>query len=290
MRYEGIVYRPPSEADSLLIQATIGCPHNKCTFCGMYKEKRFRIRKVSDIKADMESARSYYGSWIRSLFLPDGNTILMKTEQLLDLLKYAHELFPNLERVTLYGSAKYIVKKTQEELNDLRKAGLKRIHTGMESGDNETLKCIRKGTTSEEIIRSGIMIKTAGIEQSEYYMVGVAGKERSGEHARNSAKVLNAIDPEFIRLRTYVPQSNTPLGDLYEEGTFKLLTPHEALTETLELIENLRGTGLLLSDHVSNYINVSGRLADDKSDMLAEIRSALSWPEHRFRPEIIDGL
>jgi len=290
MRYEGTVYRPPSEADSLLIQATIGCPHNKCSFCGMYKDKRFRIRRVEEIKKDMADARRYYGAGARSLFLPDGNTILMKTRSLLEVIEYAYELFPNLKRVTIYGSAKYIVKKSPEDLRELRRAGLMRIHTGMESGDDETLRRINKGTTAEEIIQAGRMIRAAGMEQSEYYLVGVAGQERSLEHARASARVLNAIDPEFIRLRTYTPQPNTPLGDDYFRGAFKLLDPHQAIREVIELIEPLTGSGMLVSDHISNYANISGSLAVDKDDMLAVAREALGRSINQFRPAVIGRL
>jgi radical SAM superfamily enzyme YgiQ (UPF0313 family) len=290
MRYEGVVYRPPSEAGSLLIQATIGCPHNKCTFCGMYKEKRFKIRKVEDIKKDLATALTVYGSGVRTLFLPDGNTILMKTEQLLEILDYAHQLFPNLERVTVYGSAKFIVRKKPQELRRLREAGLKRIHTGMESGDDPTLERIKKGVTAHEIIRAGRMVKEAGIEQSEYFLVGIAGIERSEEHARNSGRVLSEIDPEFIRLRTYVPQPGTPLYEDYIQGKFTLLTPHQALHEVAVLLENLEGTGMVLSDHVSNYANVSGRLPEDKKDMLEALRYALSLPESRFRSSLLHCL
>ncbi len=290
MRYEGTIYRPPSEADSLLIQATIGCPHNKCSFCGMYKEKRFRIRKVEEIKKDLAEARRFYGSGVRSLFLPDGNTILMKTRSLLEIVAYAYELFPNLKRVTVYGSAKYIVKKTLDELRDLCRAGLTRIHTGMESGDDETLRRINKGTTAEEIIRAGQLVREAGMEQSEYYLVGVAGAERSLEHARASARVLNEVNPEFIRLRTYTPQHGTPLGDACFRGEFKLLNAHEAIRETAELVALLTVSGMVVSDHVSNYANISGRPSEDKKEMLAEARQALERSVNQFRPAVIGRL
>ena len=290
MRYEGVVYRPPSEAGSLLIQATVGCPHNRCAFCAMYKGSRFRIRKVKDIKEDLDSARAFHGPEVRTLFLPDGNTILMKTRHLVEILAYARQVFPRLERITVYGSAKYIARKTPEELKELHRAGLSRIHTGMESGDDETLRRIRKGTTAEEIIRAGRMVKEAGIEQSEYFLVGIAGAERSREHAEQSGRVLSAVDPEFIRLRTFAPQPSTPLWTAWKAGEFQLLTPHQALEEVGTLIENLEGTGMVLSDHISNYANISGRLPHDRDDMLAEIRRALSLPEHRFRPALLGRL
>jgi len=168
MRYEGTVYRPPSEAGSLLIQATIGCPHNKCTFCSMYKGAKFRLRTVEEIKEDLLAARDYYGEFVNSLFFPDGNTIIMKTDQLVEILEYSHTLFPHLERITVYGSARFVNRKSREEIESLKTAGLTRVHTGMESGDDVVLGRIKKGTTAEEIIAAGQKLKAAGIDTSEY--------------------------------------------------------------------------------------------------------------------------
>ncbi|MBO8159849.1 radical SAM protein [Thermosyntropha sp.] len=291
MRYEGTVYRPPSEAGSLLIQATIGCPHNKCTFCAMYKNTKFRVRPVEEIKEDLLSARQYYGDIVESIFFPDGNTIVMKTEQLIEIFSYAHELFSRLKRITVYGSARFVDKKSEQELKALHQAGLTRVHTGMESGDNTVLEKIRKGTTSEQIIRAGLKLKSAGIEVSEYYLVGIGGKDLSHEHAVNSAKTLNAFSPEFIRLRTYIPVPFTPLYDDYTKGKFKLLSPHEALREVYQFIENLECKGsMVLSDHVSNYWNVHGKIPDKKDKMLKEIEYALTIDESKFRPPHIGRL
>ncbi len=291
MRYEGTVYRPPSEANSLLIQATIGCPHNKCTFCTMYKQSRFKIRPVEDIKEDLRSAREYYGEYVESLFFPDGNTIIMKTAQLLDIITYAKQLFPHLQRITVYGSARFVNKKSLEDLQQLKAAGLSRIHTGMESGDDVTLQKICKGTTAEEIIAAGLKLKKAGIDTSEYYLVGIGGKERWREHALESARALSAFSPDFIRLRTFVPVPGTPMYEEYKQGSFQLLSPHEALQEIGLLISNLHCEGSqVLSDHISNYWNISGRLPDDREMMLEEIKTALTVPENRFRPPEISRL
>lgn len=284
MRYEGMVYRPPSEAQSLIIQATIGCPHNRCTFCSLYKNTKFRIRPVEEIKEDLRMARDYYGEYIESVFFADGNTIIMKTEQLLEIFEYTRSLFPYLERITVYGSSRFVNKKSLEDLKRLRAAGLKRIHTGMESGDDIILERIKKGTNSQEIISAGLKLKEAGISVSEYYLVGIGGKERSREHALNSALTLSAFSPDFIRLRTYVPMPNTPLYDDYQNGVFALLSPHEALREVRLLIENLNcDNSQLLSDHINNYWNVYGILPQDKDKMLAEIDRALAIDESRFR-------
>lgn len=291
MRYEGTVYRPPSEADSLLIQATIGCPHNKCTFCSMYKQTSFKIRPVEDIKEDLRSARQYYGQFVESLFFPDGNTIIMKTAQLIEIFSYARELFPHLKRITVYGSARFVNKKTVDELRQLKAAGLSRIHTGMESGDDVTLERIRKGTTAAEIIQAGLKLKEAGIDTSEYYLVGIGGLDRWREHAVESARVLSSFSPDFIRLRTFVPVPGTPIYEEYKAGDFKLLTPHQALKEIELLINHLQCEGSrVLSDHISNYWNINGYLPDDREEMLAEIKTALQVPENRFRPPEISRL
>lgn len=291
MRYEGVVYRPPSEAHSLLIQATIGCPHNKCTFCAMYKDKKFRIRPVSEIREDLESARTVYGESVRSLFLPDGNTILMKTDQLVELLNYARELFPSLERITMYGSARYLNLKTHEELSRLRQAGLDRIHSGMETGDDVTLAKVCKGATAAEIIAAGQKVLAAGMELSEYVLIGIGGRERTREHAVESARVLNAITPHFIRLRTLIPMAGTPLYDEYRNGTFGLLSPHEALRETRLFISELTVEGsMFYSDHASNYAWVHGKMPQDKEKMIRKIDELLLQPETDFRPPDQGGL
>ena len=280
MRYEGTIYRPPSEAYSLLIQATIGCPHNKCTFCSMYKGTKFRLRSVEEIKEDLLAAQEYYGTYVRSLFFPDGNTIIFKTQQLVDMLTYARELFPRLERITVYGSARYINKKSDEDLVFLKQAGLNRIHTGMESGDDEVLARICKGVTAAEIIQAGLKLKKAGIETSQYYLTGAGGRDLSMQHARNSGKVLSEFSPEFIRIRTLRISKRTPLYEQWQRGEFELPSPHEALRELRLLVENLNCEGTqILSDHMLNYWNIQGQLPQDKDFLLSEIDRALTIPE-----------
>lgn len=288
MRYEEPVYRPPSEANSLLIQCTIGCPHNRCTFCGMYKSKRFRVRPVDEIIEDIRLARLFYGSQIvRSVFLPDGNTVVMRTEQLERVLKALYEAFPNLERVTSYGSSKIIVRKRTDHFVRLHKAGLTRLHVGIESGDATTLERIKKGATPDDHIRAGKTVKEAGIQLSEYIMIGIAGRKRSHIHARESAAVVNEIEPDFVRIRTFVPVPNTPLWQAYRNGEFSLLTPYEALVELRTLIEGINCRCRFLTDHISNYVWLDGRLPDDRDEMVAKIEEALRLPREAFRPDII---
>lgn len=291
MRYEGTVYRPPSEANSLLIQCTIGCPHNRCTFCAMYKDKKFRIRPMADIKEDLTIARNYYGEGVKSLFLPDGNTILMKTADLEEILLYARKLFPLLNRITLYGSAQFINLKSSDEFKRLRQAGLDRVHSGMESGDDETLRKVCKGSTADQIISAGRKILAAEMELSEYILIGIGGFARTREHAEESAKVLNAIQPHFIRLRTLIPMTNTPLYEEYRRGEFTLLSPHQALNETRLLLDKLTVENtVLFSDHHSNYAWIHGRLPQEKQEMIRQIDQLLLMPESNFRSPLEGSL
>jgi len=269
MRYDLPVYRPPSEAFSLIIQTTIGCPHNKCRFCFMYKEKKFSIRKVEDIKEDITSARMEAGGHVRTIFFADGNSIIMRTPQLVDILNYCYAMFPYLERVTSYGAAKFILKtKSVEELKQLKKAGFTRIHMGLESGDDSILSEICKGSTSEEMIAASNMIKQSGMELSQYVLLGIAGAEGYVQHAERTAEVLNAMDPDFIRLRTLVLRPGAPLFDDWKAGEFIQSSPIQVLEETKIILENLSVDSQFLSDHVSNYANINGRLPEDKKRML----------------------
>ncbi len=288
MRYEGPIYRPPSEADSLLIQATVGCPWNKCTFCVAYKRgPRFKIRPVKDICKDIISAYRSYGPVFKTMFLPSGNTIVMPTDQLAEVCRFAKKVFPHLERITIYGSSRYIVRKSLEELKELKEAGLSRIHVGLESGNDEILRRVKKGTTAEEQIIAGKIVKEAGIELSEYVILGLGGTELTKEHALDTARAINEIKPDFVRLRTLVPKINTLLLYQLRKGKFKLLSPHQVLEEARLLIENINCETFITSDHHSNYINLEGRLPQEKEKLLKKIEIALSWPEERFRPFFI---
>lgn len=288
MRYEGPIYRPPSEADSLLIQATVGCPHNKCSFCMIYKQgPPYRVRPVKDICADIDAAHSEFGENVKTLFFPSGNTIAMPTRELAAICRHAVKRFPTLKRITVYGSSRYIVQKGLEDLKTLRAAGLSRIHVGLESGDDPVLQRVKKGTTAAEQIVAGRLIRQAGIELSEYVILGLGGTERSEPHARHTAAALNAIVPDFVRLRTLVPKVNTLLLHEVKKGRFQLLSPHDVLRETRQLVESLQCHTVLTSDHYSNYLDLNGRLPDDKPRLLDLIDSALTWDEKRFRPIFI---
>jgi len=288
MRYEGPIYRPPSEAHSLLIQATVGCPHNRCTFCLPYKKgPRYKVRDLTEIKEDLQSARDVYGEKLLTLFFPAGNTIAMKTDDLCEICCFARKVFPQLERITVYGSSQYIVKKKPHGLKQLAAAGLSRIHVGLESGDDVILKRIRKGTNSEEQIQAGRWVMEAGIELSAYVILGIGGKERTKSHAVKTAEVINQIAPDFLRLRTFVPKINTPLLAEIQNGSFQMLGPHEVLQETRSLLEGISTSTYLTSDHYTNYINLEGRLPNDTPGLLELIDAALNRDKSTFRPHFV---
>jgi radical SAM superfamily enzyme YgiQ (UPF0313 family) len=284
LRYEGPIYRPPSEANSLLVQATIGCPWNKCTFCMVYKNgPKFKIRPVKEIKEDLLWAKNNYGSSIETVFFPSGNTIIMKTKDFVEILKYTKKLFPNLKRITIYGSAQYIVRKGLDDLKKIANAGLSRIHVGLESGDDAILKYVKKGSTKDIQIKAGKLVKQAGIELSEYVVLGLGGKKRTKQHIKETIDVLNQINPDFIRIRTFLPKINTPILEEIKSGSFQILSPHEVLTETYRLIKNLKVTSQIFSDHYTNYIGVNGKLPEDRDVMLQIIQEALKKDESSFR-------
>jgi len=288
LRFEGPIYRPPSEADSLLIQATVGCPHNKCTFCMIYKKgPPYRVRPVKDICEDIDAACDAYGDHVKTLFFPSGNTIAMPTRDLAAICRHAVTRFPKLRRITVYGSSRYIVQKGLDDLQTLRAAGLGRIHVGLESGDDAVLQRVKKGTTAAEQIAAGRLVKAAGIELSEYVILGLGGIARSEAHARHTAAALNAIAPDFVRLRTLVPKVNTLLLHDIKKGRFQLLPPRGVLRETRLLVEALECPTFLTSDHYSNYIDLHGRLPDDRDRLRDELDRALTWDEDRFRPMVV---
>lgn len=278
MRYEGVVYRPPSEADSLLVQATIGCPHNKCRFCGMYKGRRFRIRPLDEVFEDLEMARARFPR-PRALFLPDGNTIVIKTSRLARLLARARKVFPTLERVTTYGSARFLALKSVDELSELKRAGLDRVHMGLESGDDATLAFMEKGADRATSVEAGRRVKEAGLELSVYYLAGLGGSQRWREHALNSATAIDGMAPDFVRVRTLRPYPGTPLYDDVRSGRFLPARPHLVLDELETLAMAIKGPTMLLSDHIDNYVNLSGRLPEDRDEIAATARARRGMAE-----------
>jgi radical SAM superfamily enzyme YgiQ (UPF0313 family) len=286
--YEFPPYRPPSEANSLLLRVTRGCPWNRCTFCSMYKETKFEIRDLEEILGDIELAKELYGDRVRTIFIGDSNSLVIKTDMLVQILNSLHSSFPNLERVTSYARAKTVVKKPVEDLEKLLQAGLNRLHVGLETGDRDLLKEIEKGATPEEMVEAGRRAKKAGFEYSLYVLLGIGGEEKWESHARGTAEVLSQIDPDFIRVRTFIPQPNSPLYNAMMEGRFQLASPETILRETKLLLEELHVTSQFLSDHISNLLPLHGKLPEEKEGMIQMIEEALKAMEGdaRLREEM----
>jgi radical SAM superfamily enzyme YgiQ (UPF0313 family) len=247
----------------------------------------YRIRPVTEICDDIDAALGIWGEEVKSVFFPAGNSIAMPTRDLAAICRYSKTKFRGLQRITVYGSSQYIAKKGSAGMAMLAEAGLSRIHVGLESGDDAILKKVKKGTNASEQIKAGKMVKQAGMELSEYVILGLGGAERSEIHALKTAEAINAIEPDFVRLRTLVPKINTLLLHQIKKGRFQLLSPYEVLKETRLLLENLHCQTRLSSDHYTNYLDLSGILPDDKNRLLGEIDRALSWEPGRFRPFFI---
>jgi radical SAM superfamily enzyme YgiQ (UPF0313 family) len=290
MRYEGQIYRPPVEASSLIIQATIGCPWNRCAFCAMYKDRKFRTRPVADVLADLDAARAVHRS-VPSLFLADGNTISLPTDDLLAILGHAHAVFPELAHVGTYGGAKFIIRKSVAELAALRDAGLSTVYLGLESGDDETLARVQKGVTAAEMIEAGTRLREAGFPVSLYVLVGLGGKDRWREHALGTAAVINAIRPAIVRPRTLYVQEGTPLWYRRQRGEFVEAGPGEALQEVRLLLDSIIVPVQLASDHITNYLPLYGRLPDDRAVLVAAIDRTLGQDDlSGLRPAHFDHL
>jgi radical SAM superfamily enzyme YgiQ (UPF0313 family) len=273
--YDFPPFRPPSEANSLLLRITRGCPWNRCTFCSMYKGMKFEIRDFDEILEDIETARDLYGDRVHTVFIGDSNSLVAKTEMLVKVLNALLTSFPHLERVTSYARAKTLAKKPLEDLIKIHQAGLNRLHVGLETGDRELLKGIEKGATPEEMIEAGKKAKEAGFEYSLYVLLGIGGEEKWEQHAKGTAEVLNHIDPHFIRVRTFIPQPNSPIYEAMIKGDFKPPSPETILRETKLLLGELEVTSQFLSDHISNLLPLHGKLPEDKGKMIQMIEEAL---------------
>ena len=275
MRYEGRVFRPPSEAYSLIVQVTVGCSHNKCTFCDMYKEKRFHLRKLEDVLEDFNIARRQY-RYIERVFLADGDALIRKTEDLAVILKYIRKIIPECRRVTSYGSPKSILTKSPEDLALLHSLGLEMIYLGLESGNEQVLKHINKGVTVEDIVRAGQMVKDAGMKLSVTAISGLGGTEMWKEHAIDTAKAFSRMKPDYIGLLTLMFEGDVPLRRECEEGKFHLLTAPQVAKETLLMLEHIDSEGSVFrSNHASNYLTLKGTLNRDREAMCEQIRTAL---------------
>ena len=271
--------RPPSEAGSLLLRVTRNCPWNKCRFCTLYRGERFSTRPVEEIKADIDQLAFYRDQGVLnwpafgtgSVFLQDANTMVLTADKLREILVYLREKLPEVQRVTAYGRVDSLAKFSAEQLKSLKEAGLDRIHSGYESGSDKVLTLINKGYTKAQEIEAGQKVKASGIEFSVYYMPGVGGKELSDENAVETADVVNQIDPDYVRIRTFVSKHGTELMDDIDAGRMAECSDWEKALELKKLIESIHGAGgRLYSDHIVNLFGeINGSLTTDKEKMLS---------------------
>ena len=285
MRYEGDIYRPPGEWKSYLLQTTIGCSNNTCTFCGMYLDKKFHIRPMTDILEDIRMAKAYYGD-VERVFLCDGDAIIMRTEELLTILEALHRAFPSLQRVTTYAGPRSTLAKTPEELRTLREAGLTRAYLGVETGCDALLKQVKKGVDAAQMLEAGVRLREAGMDLWVMVILGLAGTgEPSRRHMLDTAAMMNEMKPRHLSALTLTLDPGTELYQDYRAGRFHPITPRESLLEAKLLLENLTVDPLHFTcNHASNYLPLKGGLPEDRDRFLAMLDRALAG-EQELRPE-----
>ena len=292
LQYEGSIWRPPSEARSLILQATVGCSHNACIFCVSYKAKKYRVRGAKGIQADLDSLPISYKQQISRVFLADGNALAMTTSELLATLELLNNELPNLSRVGLYAYAKDVRDKSLEDLQEIHKRGLGIVYLGLETGDDELLRWARKGIDSAENIAACKKIRSAGIPLSLTIILGLGGLENSERHAKATARVLNEIDPEYVGALTLMTPPGTHIHNLVQSGEFVPMKPMDILRELKILIENLELTNCIFrTNHASNYLPIRGTLNQDKEDLLYILTETIEKGSTKdLRPSFMRGL
>ena len=275
MHYEGMIYRPPSEAYSLILQVTAGCAHNKCTFCGMYKDKQFHLKSLQTIEEDLQEARHFYGSRVDRIFLADGDALVLSTEKLMKILTLCRKYFPDVKRIASYGRAGDILRKTDRDLAVLREMGLGIVYLGAESGSETILKHIRKNVTTEELIQAAWKLETARIASSVTLISGLGGQEFLEEHALKSADLISVMKPDYLGFLTLMLEPGTPMKEEVASGQMKLLTPPQVVEEMELFLQHVDSDGTVFrSNHASNYISLRGTLNKDIPLMLSQLRRA----------------
>jgi radical SAM superfamily enzyme YgiQ (UPF0313 family) len=289
MHYEGVLYRPPSESQSLLIQMTTGCSYNRCTFCAMYDEVDFQLKPVETVLADVAEGASYR---FRRVFLCDGDALIAPTPYLEQVLSAIREQMPTVERVGIYGDCRSILKKSVEELQRLRSLGLGIIYHGIESGDDEVLRSVNKGVTAAETIAAGKRVKEAGIAYSAIVMLGLGGRTRSLEHARATARAINEIQPDFVGVLTTMVIEGTPLYDAAERDEFALPSRMGLVEELRTLVDGLElKRGLFTSKHASNYLTLRIVFPYEKHTAIKQLDEVLAKRDEKLlKPEFMRGL
>jgi radical SAM superfamily enzyme YgiQ (UPF0313 family) len=292
LRYEGNIFRPFSEANSYLLQCTIGCSHNQCTFCGMYKDRKYRVRETAEIMEDIRMAKDYYGD-VEKVFLCDGDAIDIETDTLLAIIDKLYSTFPSLRHVGSYVGPQSTLTKSKEELHALRKAGLTKAYIGVETGDDELLKKVKKGVGYDEMLRAGCNLVEADINLSVMVLLGLAGPgEPSVRHALATARICNEMKPQYLAALTVTPVPGTVLYRQMQKGEFQLLDPFETLAEMKHIFENITIDPLkFVGTHASNYLPITGTLQKDKKKMIAAVDKVLTGRDERLlRPDHLRGL
>ena len=290
MDYEGLIIRPPSEAYSLLLQVTVGCSHNKCTFCGTYRQKKFRIKSLEQIKKDLREASHYEN--MEKVFLCDGDALIIPQTRLDEILKLINDNLQNIKRIGTYANAKSILRKSVDELKKLRDLGLKIIYLGVETGNVELLQKIKKGVTDEQMVEAALRVKEAGIILSVTVLLGLGGLEKSIEHAIDTAKILSDMDPDYVGALTLMLVPETELYEDYLAGRFVLPDKFGFIRELYLMIANSNFTNCYFtSNHASNYLPVKAYLPRDKEKILKMISSVINEKDlSQIRPEYLRGL
>ena len=289
MDYQGNIIRPPSEAMSILLQATVGCSHNKCSFCGAYKGVRFNIKKDDIIFKDIDYASKHF-KWQKRLFICDGDALIMPQKRLVKILERVNEKLPWIERIGLYANAKSIKMKTEENLKELKNLGVKIIYMGLETGDDVTLKAINKGYDSSFMIEMGRKIKKADMLLSITVLLGIAGRERSKIHSFETGRVLSSIDPDFVGALSLMLIPRTELYNKYKQGEFELIEPKEMLNELgIMLSATNLSNGFFSANHASNYLPIRVRLPKEKEKSLKLIAKAIKG-DITLKPESMRAL
>lgn len=289
MHFHQPLFRPPSEADSLILQVTLGCSHNGCTFCSMYRTKQFRPVPAREINEAVDEAKQAIGPHVRRIFLADGDAMCLSHRRLMAILQPLNEAFPRLQRVGAYANARDVLHKSEEELRQLRQHKLRILYMGLESGDETTLERVDKGATAEEIVTAVRRAQDAGLSVSVMVLIGLGGKERSLIHARASAEAVSRMEPTFTALLTYTPVAGSPLFEDIQRGDFLLPDPQESLLEIREFLLHLDCRTYFTCTHASNYLPLRGSLPGAQESLLSTLDAAIRG-EIALRPEFLRGL
>ncbi len=290
MRYVGSIYRPPSEAHSLIIQVSIGCSHNKCTFCGSYRDKTFKIKDIEEIREDLREARHIGG--VDKVFLADGDALAIPQKRLVEIIESVNEYIPSVERIGIYANARNILHKSLEELRILQSMKLGIVYLGVETGDEQLLEKICKGATYEQLVKAARRVKEAGIELSVTVLLGIGGIEGSESHARGTAKILTDMNPDYVGALSLILVPGTPMHDDYLQGKLQIPDPFGLISELRTMIAESNFTHCVFrSNHASNYLPVKATLPEDKEEIVRAIDGVLrSRDAHRLRPEFLRAL